>query len=170
MRILGIDLGKKRIGLAVSDEQVEIAFPAGTLTSRGKKRDIQALCALIAEREVGRVVIGLPLHMDGRRGPEAENAQLFASSLSKAAGIPVDLLDERWTSLEAERLMRGTSKKKRASKRNQGTVDEMAASIILRTYLAQRASAAARAEADKQAEAEGVGDDTDAASPTDSPT
>ncbi len=140
MRVLGIDLGKKRVGLAVSDEQAEIAFPAGTLASRGKRRDIQALCALIKEREIGRVVVGLPLHMDGRRGPEAEKAQQFAKDLAKAAGIPVDLLDERWTSLEAERLMRGTSKKKRASKRNQGTVDEMAASIILRTYLAQRAA------------------------------
>lgn len=141
MRVLGIDLGKKRIGLAVSDEQAEIAFPSGTLASRGKRHDLQALCALITEREIGRVVIGLPLHMDGRRGPEAEKAQKFAKDLAKTAGIPVDLLDERWTSLEAERLMRGTSKKKRASKRNQGTVDEMAASIILRTYLAQRAAA-----------------------------
>lgn len=143
MRILGIDIGKKRIGLAVSDEESEIAFPAGTLASRGKKQDIRALCDLIKEREISRVVLGLPLHMDGRRGPEAEKAQAFGAALSKAAGIPVDLLDERWTSSEAERLMRGTPKKKRALKRNQGTVDEMAASIILRTYLSQRAGAEA---------------------------
>ncbi|MFK7895061.1 MAG: Holliday junction resolvase RuvX [Myxococcota bacterium] len=140
MRVLGIDLGKKRIGLAVSDEAAEIAFPAGTLSSQGKRRDLQELCALIKEREIGSAVIGLPLHMDGRRGPEAEKAQDFAAALAKAAHIPVELLDERWTSTEAERLMRGTPKKKRAKKRNQGTVDEMAASIILRTYLAQRAA------------------------------
>ncbi|MCP4906275.1 MAG: Holliday junction resolvase RuvX [bacterium] len=143
MRILGVDLGSKRIGLAVSDVEGEIAFPAGLLDSRGRKRDIAALRALIAEREIGRVVVGLPLHMDGRRGPEAEKATRFAADLSKATGIPVDTLDERWTSMEAERLLADAPGKrrsqKRAERRARGTVDEMAASIILRTYLQQRA-------------------------------
>ena len=137
MRVLGVDLGSKRIGLAVSDEAGEIAFPAGTLNSRGRRRDISALRELIAERGIGRAVIGLPIHMDGRRGPEAEKAIQFASELSKAASIPVETLDERWTSQEAERLMQGTSKKRRREKRNKGSVDELAASILLRTYLAQ---------------------------------
>ena len=138
MRVLGVDLGSKRIGLAVSDESGEIAFPAGTLTSRGKKKDISALRALIKERKIGSAVIGLPIHMDGRRGPEAEKALAFANELSGAAGIPVDTLDERWTSQQAERLMQGTSKKRRKAKRDAGAVDEVAASIILRTYLATR--------------------------------
>jgi putative Holliday junction resolvase len=138
MRFLGVDLGSKRIGLAVSDETGEIAFPAGTLQSRGRKKDIAALRTLIREREVVAAVVGLPLHLDGRRGPEAEKALEFAALLSEAAGIPVDTLDERWTSREAERLMRGTTKTRRKTKRDAGVVDEMAASILLRTYLARR--------------------------------
>lgn len=139
MRVLGVDFGSKRIGLAVSDERGEFAFPAGTLMSRGKKKDLAALRALIEEREVGSAVVGLPVHMDGRRGPEAEKALAFAKDLSASAGIPVDTLDERWTSLEVERSMQGLSKQRRKNLRAAGAVDEAAASIILRTYLSSRA-------------------------------
>ncbi|MEM9177275.1 MAG: Holliday junction resolvase RuvX [Myxococcota bacterium] len=138
MRILGVDLGRKRIGLAVTDEGGTIAFPAGSLDSRGRKKDLARLHALIAERQIERAVVGLPLHLDGRRGPEAENALAFAEALAKTAGIPVDTLDERWTSKEAERLLAPTTTKKREQRRAKGTVDEMAASILLQTYLAQR--------------------------------
>ena len=134
--MLGVDYGSKRIGLAVSDENGEIAFPAGVLLSRGRKKDIEALRKLIAERDVGSAVVGLPIHLDGRRGPEADKAIAFAAALSAAAGIPVETFDERWTSQEAERLMQGSSPKQRRLQRKSGAVDEMAASIILRTYLA----------------------------------
>jgi len=146
MRVLGVDYGSKRIGLAVSDEDGEFAFPAGTLTSRGRKKDLVALKAIITEREVGSAVVGLPVHMDGRRGPEAEKAIAFANALSEAAGIPVETLDERWTSQEAERMMQGISKKRRRNLREGGAVDEAAASIILRTYLAARESRVAGVE------------------------
>ena len=157
MRILAVDLGRKRIGLAISDERGEIAFPAGMLASRGRKKDLTALRAMIEEKGVGRVVIGLPLHMDGRRGPEADSAQAFADALALSTGLPVDTLDERWTSIEAERLLAageerpggraaGRGRKRRAeTRRDQGTVDEMAASILLRTYLDRRAQGAAEA-------------------------
>ena len=153
VRIMGIDLGSKRIGLAVSDEKGTIAFPAGCLDSRGRKKDLAALRAFISEREIVRVVVGLPLHMDGRRGPEADKATRFAEDLQAAAGVPVDTLDERWTSMEAERLMAPAPGKRRTNKRagrrekgreksrEKGTVDEMAASIILRTYLERRSLA-----------------------------
>ena len=137
VRVLGVDLGKKRIGLAISDEQEEFAFPAGILESRGRKKDIGALCELIREKHIGRAVVGLPIHMDGRRGPEAENAIRFATDLSQAAKIPIDTFDERWTSQEAERLLQPVSGKRGGKRRKKGAVDEMAASIILRTYLAQ---------------------------------
>ena len=136
--MLGVDFGSKRIGLAVSDEKGEFAFPAGTLSSRGKKKDLAALKTMIIERKVGSAVVGLPVHLYGRRGPEAEKALAFAKDLSDAAGIPVDTLDERWTSQEAERLMQGVSKKRRRTLRDAGAIDEMAASIILRTYLESR--------------------------------
>lgn len=145
---MGIDLGSKRIGLAVSDESGTIAFPAGCLDSRGRKKDLAAIRSFISERGVARVVVGLPLHMDGRRGPEADKAIRFADELRVASGVPVDTLDERWTSMEAERLLAAPvgkrRKSKRAQRRTEGTVDEMAASIILRTYLEQRSHAQER--------------------------
>lgn len=140
MRIIGLDLGSKRIGLAVSDEQASIAFPAGILESRGRKKDLAALRAMIKEKDIERAVVGLPLHLDGRKGPEAEKAIRFAKDLSELARIPVEMLDERWTSMEAERLLAGgpqQTKKKKDKRRVKGTVDEMAASIILKTYLEQ---------------------------------
>ena len=137
MRVLGIDLGSKRIGLAISDELGAIAFPAGVLECRGRRRDIAALRTLIEDRGIARAVVGLPIHMDGRRGPEAEKALAFAQALHTSAGIPVDTLDERWTSQEAERLMQGTGKRRRRVQRQQGVIDELAASILLRTYLAR---------------------------------
>jgi putative Holliday junction resolvase len=148
VRVLGVDLGGRRIGLAISDESGQFAFPAGIVDSRGRKRDLAALRTLIQEKEIGRAVVGLPIHMDGRRGPEAERAERFASDLSAAAGIPVDTLDERWTSREAETLLRQApgARKRGARRREAGTVDEMAASIILRTYLARRTARPATAE------------------------
>ena len=140
MRFLGIDLGHKRIGLAVSDEAGEFAFPSGTLQSRGRKKDLASLCDLIREKQIGAAVIGLPIHLDGRKGPEAEKTLAFAEALSHAAGIPVEALDERWTSKEAERLSQGRSKKKRREMREAGGVDEVAASILLRTFLDRRSA------------------------------
>ena len=135
MRVLGVDLGSKRIGLAVSDVEARLAFPAGVIESRGRKRDLAALRELIRERQIERAVVGVPLHMNGRRGPEAENAIRFAGDLAHAAGIPVDTLDERWTSVEAERILRQSERGTRAVKQRRGAVDELAAAILLRTYL-----------------------------------
>ena len=132
MRVLGLDLGSKRIGLAVSDLDAHIAFPAGTLPSTGRKADVAAVCELIAERAIGSVVVGLPRHMDGRRGLEAIAAEKFAAALRKASGVPVETLDERWTSLEAERALLDQGRK---PSRNRAQVDEIAAAILLRTYL-----------------------------------
>jgi putative Holliday junction resolvase len=137
MVVLALDLGTKRIGLAVSDADERIAFPAGVLESRGRARDVAAVGELIRERSVGCVVIGLPLHMSGRRGPEAEAAQRFADELAETAGVPVETLDERWTSREAERSLRelGRGGKKRA----RGEVDSLAATLLLRAFLERRA-------------------------------
>lgn len=132
MRILGLDLGAKRIGLALSDADASFAFPSGVLESRGRKADLKALGELITERDVRRVVVGLPVHMDGQIGPEARAAEDFARALSEATGLPVDTIDERWTTLEAERSLRelGHSNAKRRRE-----VDAVAAALILRTYL-----------------------------------
>lgn len=142
MRVLGVDLGSRRIGLAISDPGASFAFPLDALESVGPRQDVEALHALIVEREVEQVVVGLPLHMDGRTGPEAEAARRFAAALGESAGIPVDMLDERWTTREAERALRegGGSKKSKRRARKSGELDSMAASIILRTWLEREAS------------------------------
>jgi putative Holliday junction resolvase len=132
MRVLGLDLGRKRIGVAVSDEEASIAFPSGTIQSRGAKKDLQSVLELIEERAIGAVVIGLPRHLDGREGPEAAAARAFATALHEASGLPVETLDERWTTVEAERVLHAQGHKK---KRQRAVVDSVAASIILGTYL-----------------------------------
>jgi putative Holliday junction resolvase len=134
-RILGLDLGARRIGLALSDEEARIAFPEGTLERRSLEADLTALRRLIEERGVGRIVVGLPKHMSGRLGPEAEAAQTFAARLAEATGLPVDTLDERWTTREAERTLRASGRK---GARRRAVIDAVAASLILDTYLAQR--------------------------------
>jgi len=134
VRVLGIDLGERRIGLAVSDEDARIAFPAGVLVRKSPKADFAALRALVAERGIGRAVVGLPLHMSGRAGPEAEAARRFATELAAEAKIPVDTLDERWTSVAAERSL-AESGRRTVERRGKGAVDEVAATLLLSTYL-----------------------------------
>lgn len=134
MRVLGLDLGEKRIGLAVSDAEARIAFPAGVLLRKSERQDFAALRKLVEEREIGRAVVGLPLHMSGRAGPQAEAARAFAAALAERTGIPVDTLDERWTSVAAERSLRETGRRT-IERRGKGVVDEVAATLLLSTYL-----------------------------------
>lgn len=141
MRVLGIDLGEKRIGLAVSDEDARIAFPAGVLVRRNERQDFAALRELVEKRGIGRAVVGLPLHMSGRAGPQAEAARAFAAALAEQAGIPVDTLDERWTSVAAERSLR-ESGRRTIEKHGKGVVDEVAATLLLGAYLERMQNAA----------------------------
>jgi putative pre-16S rRNA nuclease len=137
MRVLGLDLGARRIGLAISDPEGKIAFPAGCLERRGRRQDLAALLHMARERGVERVVVGLPIHLDGRVGAQAEAARAFARELAGALELPVDLLDERWTSAEAERHLRAAGR--RASRRRErGEVDAVAAALLLSTYLERR--------------------------------
>ena len=136
MRVLGVDLGARRIGLAISDPETRLAFPLDAIKSQGTTRDIDTLRTLLEKRGVERVVVGLPLHLDGRSGPEVDAVRRFASALERATGISVELLDERWTSLQAERALRETSTRaQRRKRRRSGDLDSMAATILLRTWL-----------------------------------
>ncbi len=134
-------MGSKRIGLAISDEQGKFAFPSDKLERVGRQQDLEALSRLIEEREVERVVIGIPLHMSGRPGKGAEAAKSFAQDLAKVTGLRVDTLDERLTSVEAERILRATG---RRAKQQKEVVDSVAASIILSTYLELQRNTAER--------------------------
>lgn len=131
--VLALDYGARRIGLAVSDPAAEFAFPLAELERRDEKRDREALCTLAVERGVVQLVVGLPLHMDGRAGPEADAARAFAKRLGAATGLPVELLDERWTTREARRSLRDVQPRRR--KREQARVDSVAATLLLRTFL-----------------------------------
>lgn len=131
--VLALDYGTVRIGMAVSDLRGEFAFPAGELERRDERRDLEALREVVEERGVVRVVVGLPLHMSGRSGPEAEAARAFAARVAEATGLPVELLDERWTSREAERALREVQPRRR--KRERARLDAAAAAILLRTWL-----------------------------------
>jgi putative Holliday junction resolvase len=135
MRILGLDLGSKRIGVALSDPDGTIASPLTTLERQGGQRDLAALAELARLHEVGAIVVGLPLHMDGRRGPEAEAARAFARRLAAATGLPVETLDERLTTVEAERALRESGRK---GKERRAVIDSVAAAILLRTWLELR--------------------------------
>jgi putative Holliday junction resolvase len=135
--VLGVDLGEKRIGLAVSDPAGIIAFPAGYIASKGHKANLLALGEVIEERAIVRVVIGLPIHLSGRPSPGSEAAKKFAEALREAIGLPVDLLDERWTSRAAEDSL---SESKRGRKQRREAVDSVAATLLLRTYLERQSS------------------------------
>jgi putative Holliday junction resolvase len=136
--VLALDYGTRRIGLAISDAGATFAFPAGFLACRGRERDLAALHELIAERSIRRVVVGLPLHMDGRRGEAAVAAEEFANAIAEVAGLPVELLDERWTTREAERALRES---RSGRKKRREAVDSAAATLLLRTYLERVANA-----------------------------
>jgi len=152
MRVLALDLGSRRIGLALSDPEGRLAFPEGALQRRDPQRDVEALCELCRERGVERVVVGLPLHLHGGESEGARQARRFAAALAEATGVPVDTLDERWTTREAQRSLDEAgprSRKRRRRSREHGTVDAVAAALLLRTYLERRTSLAAAAEAER---------------------
>lgn len=131
-KILAIDYGTKRIGLAVSDPMGITAQPVGVLSRKGKKTDIPLIGKVIEEKEVGRIVIGLPLNMNGSEGRLCGEVKRFGKRLEKAFGLPVVYQDERLTTAQAEKvlLMDGASQQKRRA-----VIDQMAAQLILQKYL-----------------------------------
>jgi putative Holliday junction resolvase len=133
--VLGLDLGARRIGLAVSDEAGQIAFPAGYLDRSSLEADLAALEALVAERAVRRIVVGLPRLLDGRDGTGAAAARRFAAALADRIALPVELEDERLTTAEAERALREAPARRRRDRKH--LLDAMAATLLLRGYLAR---------------------------------
>jgi putative pre-16S rRNA nuclease len=133
MSVAGIDLGKRRIGLAVSNPDQLSAYPVETI-ERGRSLavDLETLRARLTALEVRRVIVGLPLNMDGTVGPQARAAQVFARRLEEATGIPVELCDERLSSFEAEERLKGIPVRRN---RRKLAIDAIAASVILETWL-----------------------------------
>jgi putative holliday junction resolvase len=161
-RILGIDYGRARIGLAIADAIAALARPLETLERINRNEDMRRLREVVRNHGVKQIVVGLPLRLDGTRGEMAEEASRFAERVRKQLGVPVEMVDERLTSWEAERLLEeqagrvlritprgaGENARKRAHlnsadsgqrKRRQAqprsSVDAIAAAVILKEYL-----------------------------------
>ena len=132
-RVLGIDLGERRIGLAISDEDGRFAFPAGFHERRDLAGDLEALRTLAVSRGAVRIVVGLPLLLEGREGTGARAARGFAEALRRATLLPVELVDERLTTREAERALAEAPRKTRRGRKQ--VIDAMAATLLLRGWL-----------------------------------
>jgi putative Holliday junction resolvase len=147
--ILAVDYGRARIGLALAETEAQLAKPLLTLERVNRNEDMRRLRELAREHGVRQIVVGLPLRLDGTHGEMAEEATRFAARLRKQLGLPVDMLDERLTSWEAERLLEEQSGRvfhdakahgKSERKPARASVDAVAAAVILKEYLEQRSA------------------------------
>jgi len=132
MRTLGLDIGEKRIGVAVSDPSGRVATPLVVLDARKLASDVAPLRRITEDYEVGALVVGLPLTMAGEVGAQAESVKRTADMLSERLGIPVAYQDERLSSAAATRAMAETGA---GSRQRRGHVDRVAATILLQAYL-----------------------------------
>ncbi len=134
-RVLGIDLGSRRIGVAVSDGLGLTAQPRTTIARHGGVRDLDAIAAAAKEADADRIVLGLPIDPEGQEGPAAQRARVFADKLHTALGLPVELIDESFSTVEAEEVLLAADVSR--AKRKQ-VVDKMAAAVILQRWLDAR--------------------------------
>ncbi len=132
MRILAIDYGDARIGLALSDESETLASPLSTYASVSMRKDIDHIAALAKEKNAGRIVLGLPVNMDGTEGERAQKTRSFGTVLARVSGLEVVYKDERLTTVSAERTLIECNV--RREKRKQ-VIDTLSAQIILQSYL-----------------------------------
>ena len=138
-RVLGIDLGSRRIGLAVSDGLGLTAQPRETVARHGGARDIASIAAAVKDCGAERIVLGLPLDPEGAEGPAARRARDFAGKLAAALHLPVELIDESFSTVEAEAVLLAADVSR--AKRKQ-VVDKLAAAVILQRWLDQQTGTA----------------------------
>ena len=131
MRVMALDWGKRRIGVAVSDGLGIAAHGLRTLLRTTKRQDIDTLIDLIRERNIDTVIVGNPLHLDGSKSGSSGRAARFAFQLERHAGVPVEMWDERLTSWEAKNLLG-------AQPKDPGEIDRLSAVILLESYLAAK--------------------------------
>ncbi|HEX9940549.1 MAG TPA: Holliday junction resolvase RuvX [Thermoanaerobaculia bacterium] len=132
MRCLGIDFGEKRIGLAISDPDGRLAVPLTTLERRNDRSALRQIAEIVRREGVERLVMGEPVDLEGRRGPVAERVRRFGARLAEMTGLPLDLVDEALTSVEAARRLRQAGIDAR---REPGRIDAVAAQILLQDAL-----------------------------------
>lgn len=134
-RVLAVDLGSRRIGVALSDPTGTVAAPLHTIPHRERRKDVAAVAAVAQARGVERIVLGWPRNMDGTSGPAARRAEAFAEALRRVAGVPVDLWDERLSTVAADRSLRDSDVRRT---RRKALRDQIAAALILQSYLERR--------------------------------
>ena len=131
-RSLGLDIGDKRIGVALSDAESILASPFTIINCQGDIADVEAITSIISQQQVKQVIVGLPRLMDGSLGKQAEKVKAFTQKLCSHTEVPVEFRDERLTTVSAKRLMRAANTKKTKSK---AKYDAIAAALILQGYL-----------------------------------
>jgi len=131
-KVLGVDYGAVRVGLAVSDPERKFSFPLEVRQRRGRDEDAAFFRALVEREEIGSVVVGLPVHLDGRESRESAQARAYGAWLAQVTGLPVSHYDERFTSVQAEGALwdAGLTHAKRKQRR-----DKVAAQMMLQAYL-----------------------------------
>jgi putative Holliday junction resolvase len=146
MKFLGLDFGMKRVGAAVSDPRGQIATPLEVFERRGREVDARHYQELVRAHEIDQIVVGLPLHVTGGEGESARRAREWGAWLGELTGVPVVFHDERYTSVDAEDVLReaGVRLARRAAKR-----DMLAAQILLQHYLDASAPDTSPSEADR---------------------
>jgi len=132
MRIMGLDVGEKRIGIALSDQMGWTAQGHSVLERRGLKADIDRLAFICGEYEVEKIVLGFPLNMNGTVGPKGVEIKEFGQVLQEELALPIDYWDERLTTVEAQRTLLEANVSRRKRK---GVIDKLAAMNILQAYL-----------------------------------
>ncbi len=145
-RILAIDYGRRRIGLALSDELGLTAQPLDTIVRVNRRADFRRLRQICRDNCVGRIIVGHPLHLGGEYGEMAAETARFAAKLTKEVGIQTELVDERLTSWEAHRM---TAASQSSRRRGRQPVDDVAAAILLRDYLEQHSQDVHASHAEK---------------------
>jgi len=132
MVIAAIDLGRRRIGVAVTDAAAMGAHPVGIVERRALKHDLDAIAAMLRDRDVSTIIVGLPLNMDGSEGPAAQSARKFAERLREVLAVEVEMFDERLTSFEARERLADIPVRRGARKTG---LDALAAVVILEGWM-----------------------------------
>lgn len=138
MRMLALDVGSRRIGLAACDSGELLATPVAAIQHTSHARDIEAVLAAAVERQVERIVVGMPISLSGEMGPQARKTARFMEKLAAETDIPVEAVDERYSTAEARRLMAEAGG---GRPKERGRVDAAAAAVILQSYIDSRRSA-----------------------------
>lgn len=140
-RVLALDVGTRRIGMAISDESGMIATGLDSIQRRSLKDDLGRIARIAGERKAALLLVGLPVHMSGDESPMSAKVRGFAAKLERETGLPVVLFDERLTSVQAEELLRerGLSLKRLLEEKRNGAVDRLAAVLLLEDWLRNRA-------------------------------